>query len=150
MVYRRNHIIWSSVGMMFILLYILAFALSSPFNPSPLVRTMAGGTWLICFVWSAAFASFLVVVDLHRLRVAFGSGLIGISVPLAEIQCVRLVSSSFFLSPGVRWVNGAWIWKAGGASGVEITLKDGRRHVVVTRHANELHAALEQQMQKPS
>jgi hypothetical protein len=96
---------------------------------------------LACLV---AFASLTVAVNRDSLRLWFGPGVLGRSIPLRQIAAVQVVTNSPLMGWGVHWIWSGWIYNVSGLHGIELRLKDGRRVRIGSDEPEALALAVEQ------
>jgi hypothetical protein len=89
------------------------------------------------------FTTLTVQVDAERVRLYFGVGAPRKTLPLQEIQNLRVVQNSPLLGWGIHWFPFGWIYNVGGFEAVEIELKDGRRLRIGSDEAEALARAIE-------
>ncbi|ASM53119.1 hypothetical protein PNIG_a0873 [Pseudoalteromonas nigrifaciens] len=100
------------------------------------------------------FAGILVLVGFlfHGLTVkvndthiswAFGPGVAGQSIALADIAEAKAVQNSYRHGIGIRITHDGWIYTVSGFSAIQLTLKDGTLYRVGTNDQQGLLTALE-------
>ncbi len=89
------------------------------------------------------FTTLTVQVDADQVRLYFGIGVPRNTLPLQEIQNLRVVRNSPLLGWGIHWFPSGWIYNVGGFEAVEIERKDGSRLRIGSDEAEALARAIE-------
>ena len=79
----------------------------------------------------------------HSLTWKFGMGLIRKSVPIAEIEEVKVVRNSWLYGWGIRWTPRGWLYNVSGMEGVEIRLRNGKQFRLGSDEPHELTRAIQ-------
>ncbi len=89
------------------------------------------------------FGVMTVTVDSGMVRIIFGVGLIRRTVPLSEIEFVRMARYHWIYGWGIRLVPLGWMYRVAGLSVVELHLKNGRVCAVGSSNPKELLAQIQ-------
>lgn len=95
---------------------------------------------------TALFYSLTVEVDSEAVRCRFGVGLIGRTIPLAQITGAAPVRNRWYLGWGIRLIPGGWMFNVSGFDAVEVRLKSGRCFRMGTDEPEALAAAIRQRL----
>ena len=93
---------------------------------------------LICMF----FSGMTVIIDGEYLRVSFFLNLVNIKFRLDEITSCKVVKNSWYQSWGIHYGRGRWVYNVSGYDAVEITMKDGKVHVIGTDDTQNLEKAI--------
>src|SRR5262245_12395752 len=102
------------------LVFILGL-LGSRFNWVGLAALVVVG---LCLV---AFCTLTVEVTADRLRFWFGPGFPRKTIPVQDIQSVRVVANSPFFGWGIHWFGPGWLYNVSGLRAIELELQGGRK-----------------------
>jgi hypothetical protein len=89
------------------------------------------------------FSSLTVVIKEDILQIRFGPGLIRKAFLLKEIVSCRVVKNPWYYGLGIHKMPGGWIYNISGLMAVELLMKDGRRYRIGTDEPEELHRAIQ-------
>lgn len=102
---------------------------------------------LVCAVLLAAlvlFHSLSVSVTADAVRLSFGIGVIGRTIPRARIRAARIVRNAWYYGWGIHAIPRGWLYNVSGFDAVELGLDNGR----VVRIGTDEPAALLAAVQK--
>lgn len=111
-------------------------------------QTRAAAPWLVYAMFAVLgagallFPTLVTRVDDEALQVSFGVGIVGTSVPLAEIVAVDRVIVRVWWGWGLHWTPGGWLYNIGGRGAVKVTVQRGRGVIVGSDDADGLYEAL--------
>lgn len=88
------------------------------------------------------FSALTIVVDDERLTWHFAAGLLGKSVPLADITGAEATMTRWMEGIGVHLTTRGWLYNVGGRGAVLVTLRDGKRFLLGTDEPAALVQAL--------
>ena len=129
------------VGITVILLVTLAKVRAHP------IAVAVAALLLLCI---AIFHSLTVEVTDKVVRVRFGLGPIGKTLPTSAIQQARAVRNPWYYGCGIRWFPRGWLFNVSGLDAVELVMRDRRVYRIGTDQPNELLAAIESVRSKES
>ena len=89
------------------------------------------------------FATLTVAVDRDALRFHFGIGLIRKTIPLRDIETVRVVRNSWLYGWGIRYTPHGWLYNVSGLGAVELQLRSGKKMRIGSDEPNRLARAIE-------
>ncbi|MEI8642028.1 hypothetical protein P4S68_16875 [Pseudoalteromonas sp. Hal099] len=89
------------------------------------------------------FHGLTVKVDEHTISWAFGPGVAGQRLALADIVEAKAVQNSYRHGIGIRITHDGWVYSVSGFSALQLTLKDGTKYRVGTNDQQGLLRALE-------
>jgi hypothetical protein len=96
------------------------------------------------------FSSLTVAVADEVIEVRFGPGIIHKSFRLAEVDACCATRTRWWHGWGIHRRIGGWIFNIAGFDAVELTMKDGRHYWIGTDEPQQLCAAIERKLNKPS
>lgn len=99
----------------------------------------------VCFALIVAlflFATLTVEVSDEKFSFRFGIGLIGKSVPIADIDHCAISSFSWYYGWGIRYTPRGWLYCVSGLTAVTLELKNGKAIQVGTDDAEGLASAV--------
>ena len=95
-------------------------------------------------------SSLTIEVTTSTLRFYFGLGIIHRRIPLADIERWEETRISLASGWGIHRTLRGWLYNVSGLTGVEITLKNGKRIILGTDEPSRLCAVLEAATQRKS
>ena len=73
-----------------------------------------------------------VEVDIIKVRLRFGIGLIRKGFLLEDIESCRTVKNKWWWGWGIKWMPNGWLFNVSGLDAVELKMKDGRYYRIGT------------------
>jgi hypothetical protein len=111
--------------------------------------TIGAAPWLIVALFGVLCAGLLlyatlrVEVDADEIRARFGIGIIGKSVPLADVVRCDIVRTPVHWGWGMHWTPSGWLYNVGGRFAVRLEMKSQRPLMIGTNDAERLKAAID-------
>ena len=87
--------------------------------------TVTAFSAFVMVILLALFSSLTVYEDHNSIRIKYGIGLIGKSIPFERIQSCGAVTNPWYWGWGLRKIPGGRLYNISGLKAVELTLKDG-------------------------
>jgi hypothetical protein len=117
--------------------FILALASLLP-APQGVLYTVMG----ILGTGGFVFSSLTIQVTDRALRWQFGPGVFRKEVPLAEIEAVEVIATTFLQGWGIHYTSRGWLYNVSGFQAVAVRLKRGKMFLLGTNEPEKLRGAL--------
>ncbi|SDJ45184.1 hypothetical protein SAMN04488540_10891 [Ferrimonas sediminum] len=109
-----------------VLLIVAAAALLLSMAASAQAGQMMWLAFLILAVVAVLFSSLTIEVNRMRICWFFGPWFWKRTLPVSEVQSVRVVHNQWYQGLGIRWIPKGWLYNVSGTEAVELTCKDGK------------------------
>ena len=91
----------------------------------------------------AMFYAATIEITSEAIKFWFGIGIVRTTIPLSEVQSVKVIQNPWYYFWGVKSIPGGWWWAIAPGAGVEITLKNGRLVQLGSDQPQQLCQAIE-------
>jgi hypothetical protein len=111
--------------------------------------TLEAAWWLVAALYAVLAAAFLLFATLtvevteREVRARFGVGLLGRTIPLADVLRSEIVRTRIWWGWGLHWTPGGWLYNVAGRQAVRLDLVRQRPVMIGSDDADGLKRAID-------